>query len=73
MSAPIEITTSFATVVPDLPTAWTFVMDHIDRVGPAPSVEIRPTWSRDADPLNPNDDWERHFEVVVSGMVEEGL
>jgi hypothetical protein len=47
-----------------------FVMDHVDQVGSAPSIEISPVWSSE-------DDFRScYFTVVVSGMVEtpaEGL
>jgi hypothetical protein len=67
MTAPIEVTTRYATSVPDLPTAWAFVMARIDAVGPAPSVRISPVWVISDDP----DDHGFHFTVVVDGMVEE--
>lgn len=69
----IEVTTKFVTTVDDLPTAWAFVMDHIDALGPDPQVQIRPIWlmsvteamdGRDERPM-------RQFEVVVSGMVPQ--
>ena len=65
---PVEITTRYATTVDDLPAAWAFVMDKLDAVGPDPSVNIGPVWVISSD----SDDTPRHFEVVVSGMVEEG-
>ena len=40
----------------------------MDTVGPSPSVEISPVWLLSDDP----DEHGRQFEVVVSGMVEEG-
>ena len=67
MSAPIEVTTRYATSVDDLTAAWTFVMDRLDRVGPSPLVRITPIWTISDDP----DNHERRFEVVVEGMVEE--
>lgn len=66
--SPIEHTTRFATTVDDLPAAWAFVMDRIDRVGPSPSVTISPYWVCSNDP---DQDGAQGFEVVVSGMVEE--
>lgn len=62
--APIECTTRYATSVPDLPSAWSAVMGFVDRVGDDPSIEIRPYWRVG------EDETERRFEVVVSGMVE---
>lgn len=75
MSAPIEVTTRYATTVDDLSAAWAFVMDRVDHVGPDPSIEIKPLWAfniqdmdrPDADTYQPP----RQFSVVVSGMVEE--
>lgn len=65
--SPIEVTTRFATTVADLPAAWAFVMSKIDSVGPSPSISISPVWTVARDET----DHPRHFEVVVSGMVEE--
>lgn len=74
MSAPIEITTRYATTVDDLPTAWAFVMEHIDKVGPDPSIKISPLWIVSVHDMG-NDDMAptpRQFSVVVDGMVEAG-
>lgn len=65
--APVEVTTRYVTTVPDLPAAWAFVMDHVDKVGKAPSVHIEPVWIISDDP-NCHD---FHFAVVVAGMTEE--
>lgn len=72
MSAPVEMTTKYVTTVDDLPAAWAFVMDHLDRLGPDPEVHIKPIWIMSVseamdDPMNGP---QRQFEVVVSGMVE---
>lgn len=67
----IEVTTRLATTVNELADAWAFVMEHIDSVGPDPSVKIDPVWSRGFDQVDDNDPWPRHFSVVVSGMVED--
>jgi len=71
-NAPIEVTTRYATSVDDLTTAWAFVMEHVDLVGPDPSVEISPHWiismsDMGDDNINPP----RRFSVVVSGMVHK--
>lgn len=63
--SPLEVTTRYATTVDTLSDAWEFVMDHLDRVSDAPSVEISPTWSSDDDFRTP------YFSVVVSGMVQD--
>lgn len=62
----IEKTIRYATSVDDLPDAWTFVMDHLETVGPSPSIGINPRWVISDDP----DEHGRYFEVTVSGMVE---
>lgn len=74
MSAPIEVTTRYATTVDDLTAAWAFVMDRLDRVGPDPTVEISPFWAFNIhDGLEGRDETPaRQFSVVVSGMVPEG-
>jgi len=61
---PVEVTTRYATSVDDLPSAWAFVMEKIDHVGPAPSIEIQPYWELEDD--------SRRFSVVVSGTIEDG-
>lgn len=70
MTAPVEVTTRFATTVDDLPAAWAFVMERIDQVGADPSVKISPIWSWQAEAGSETS--VRQFEVVVDGMVEEG-
>ena len=65
--SPIERTLRFATNVADLSAAWSFVMEYVDRVGPAPSIEILPMWR-----FNDDDTSEQLFTVVVSGMEHEG-
>jgi hypothetical protein len=72
---PIEVTTRYATSVNELADAWAFVMDRLDRVGPDPSVTIKPIWTisvRDMDTDDEDQEWPRRFEVVVEGMVHEG-
>lgn len=69
----IEVTTKFVTTCDDLPAAWAFVMEHIDRVGPDPSIHIGPVWSISVGEVLEGRDSEnppRHFEVAVSGMVQ---
>lgn len=68
---PVERTTRIATTVETLAEAWSFVMTHIDEVGPDPSIEIGPVWSRAADAMDVESPWPRHFSIVVSGMVED--
>ena len=72
-AAPIEVTTRFATTVDDLTSAWAFVMDRIDRVGPDPSIHIKPLWSYSVHDMDRVDDFvpPRQFEVVVEGMTPE--
>lgn len=70
---PVEVTTRYVTSVPDLASAWAFVMDRIDAVGPDPSIEIKPVWIMSVHEIG-NDDIgraPRQFSVVVEGMVEE--
>jgi hypothetical protein len=73
MVAPIEVTTKYVATVDDLAAAWVFVMDRVDRVGPDPSVQIKPLWIVSVHDMG-NDDTPptpRQFEVVVEGMVTE--
>lgn len=62
-----ERTTRFATTVDDLPSAWAFVMAHVDAVGDDPSIQVTPFWSYGEDGTASA----RKFSVAVSGMVEE--
>ena len=72
-TAPVEVRTRYATTVDDLPSAWAFVMDRLDLVGPDPSIEISPTWSYSVHDMDRADDYRppRRFSVVVSGAIEE--
>lgn len=67
--APVEVTTRHATRVRELTDAFAFVMDRLELVGPDPTVEIRPIWITNVD--DPPGTYDRTFEVVVSGMIEE--
>lgn len=69
MSAPIEITTRYATSVDDLTDAWAFVMDKLDSVGPDPTVRISPIWTFSTADVDTDQRPPRRFEVVVEGMV----
>lgn len=55
---------NYATVVDTLPEAWTFVMEHVDDVGPAPHITISPIRPAREDP----DDHPVYFEVSVGGL-----
>lgn len=67
--APIEVTTRYATTVDDLPSAWAFVMDHVDRVGADPSITISPFWSYSVHDMGDDDapTPPRQFSVVADG------
>lgn len=67
----IETTTKYVTTVDDLPSAWAFVMEHLDRLGPDPEVHIKPIWLMSvSDALDGHEGPDRQFEVAVSGMVQ---
>lgn len=68
--SPVEVTTRYATSVPDLTAAWAFVMARLDTVGPDPQVRIVPVWTVTSD-LPDDEEPPRHFSVVVEGMVHE--
>lgn len=57
--------------LPDLAAAWAFVMEHVDRVGQAPRIEISPVWSISASEPGSTENYCWTFSAVVSGMVEE--
>lgn len=63
---PVEFTAKYATSVLTLAEAWGFVMDHIEKVGPEPRIEISPYTLFEDD-----EKYSTVFEVCVSGMVEQ--
>jgi hypothetical protein len=68
---PTEVTIRYATTVDTLTDAWAFVMAHLEHVGPDPSIQITPAWIVSVDAtLGDETRPPRHFEVVISGMVE---
>lgn len=73
MSAPVEVTTRFATTVDDIASAWAFVMARMDSVGPNPRIVISPVTIIPVADMYSGDepDYARQFEVVVEGMVPE--
>ena len=74
MVGPIEFTARYAQGgLPDLTAAWAFVMEHVDKVGDAPMIEITPFWSAPADDIGmrPDEPWVLQYSAVVSGMVEQ--
>jgi hypothetical protein len=65
MSDEVAVTTRYAMWVNEMPQAWAFVMEHLDLVGPDPSVKITPhmavrVGAEDEEPR-------RRFSVVIEG------
>lgn len=60
----VEITTRYCTNVVDMAAAWAFVMEHVDNVGPNPSIEISPV-------LFFQDGSTYKFEVMVEGTITQ--
>ncbi|WP_182377870.1 hypothetical protein [Nocardioides sp. WS12] len=69
-TAPIEVTTRYATTVDSLADAWQFVMARVDTVGPDPMITISPLWSFSVVDMG-EETPPRQFSVVVEGMVPE--
>lgn len=67
---PIEVDTRYSTTVDELTDAWSFVMEHIDKIGPHPSIRIYPCWGVDRDEALEEPDDQVHFHAVVEGAVE---
>lgn len=65
----IEKTVTYADVVPELADAWSFVMTHLDEVGPDPHITIQP--SHRVTVVGDDVDTVRMFGVSVSGMVPQ--
>ena len=63
----VKVTTRFTAIVGSLSDAWAFVLDHLDRVGESPSIEIRPNqhvlYGALERPIS--------FEVEISGVIYE--
>ena len=72
-TAPIEVKTTYATTVNELPEAWSFVMERLETLGPNPRITISPIWSWNVvDAIDGVDQRPpRQFEVCVEGMIEE--
>jgi hypothetical protein len=72
---PVQVTTTFETLVDDMAEAWVFVMGRVDLVGDSPEVLVRPVSCFVAtvgdDGVDVDGGLVRKFEVSVSGMVEE--
>jgi hypothetical protein len=67
---PVEVATRYSTTVDDMPTAWAFVMEHIDKLGPEPSVNIYPCWGVDREAATEEPANQCHFHVAVDGCKE---
>lgn len=67
-TAPVEVTTRYATQVETIGDAFACVMEFMDRLTVPPRIEITPfTCICDGDEEHP----EAGFYVVVSGMTED--
>lgn len=60
----VEVTTRYCTNVTDMGAAWAFVMEHVDNVGPNPSIEISPV-------MFFADGTTYKFEVMVEGTITQ--
>lgn len=66
---PVEYTAKYSQVVDSVQEAFEFVMSHLDKVGPEPSVWIDPAWEHDHEEMTGNVISRSVFVVVVSGSV----
>lgn len=64
--AVVEKTVSWVTTVPDMTSAFAFVMGHVDEFR-SPSIMINPLWTQEVGA----DDWTLGFEVKISGEVTD--
>ena len=71
---PVEYTARYATAVNSVQEAFAFVMEHLDKLGNDPSVDITPIWlvidgenELTGEPVHVH---VRLFEVSVSGSFE---
>jgi hypothetical protein len=67
---PVEIDTRYSTTVDTMQEAFAFVMEHIDTMGPEPSVHINPCWGVDRDEAVNEPEGSVHFHVCVEGTTE---
>ena len=65
--AQTERTVKYATRVDSLPEAWSFIMGHLEELGDAPTISIKPFWIV-TDEMPIGDDMSLHFDVSVSSF-----
>lgn len=63
--AQTERTVKYATRVDSLPEAWSFIMAHLEELGDAPTISIKPFWTN----LDTEDE-RVGFDVGVSSVSE---
>lgn len=68
--SPTEYTAKYTKVVSSVQDAFAFVMEHLDRVGPEPSVWIDPAFEHEIDHVTDELVSRSVFVVAVSGSVE---
>lgn len=65
-----EYTAKYSKVVASVQDAFAFVMSHLDKVGPEPSVWIDPAFEHGVDEFTGDLISRSVFVVTVAGMVE---
>lgn len=67
----VEVTVRFAKGgFTELAEVWAFIMAHVDKVGPDPTIEVSPTWSVPVMPdqyANEDSQQIRTFDVIIQG------
>lgn len=68
MSAEVAVTTRYAMWVDEMTQAWAFVMEHLELVGPDPSVKITPHMTVHVE--DQDEEPKRRFSVVIEGTTK---
>lgn len=66
----VEQYVKFQADVLDIASAWAFVMEHIDQVGPDPQISIKPMLVYQAS-LSNESSYRREFRCVVKGRIDD--
>lgn len=67
----VQHTVKYETLAEDMTTAWAFVMAHIDKVGPEPSVTIRPCLVWKDQSVGGEGKYYTQFRCKISGRIDQ--
>lgn len=68
----VECRISFSTTVDDMTEVYAFLMEHEDKVGPNPTIDIHPDfWYTDEEMEKDDPQGVRKFHVSISGRIDQ--